>query len=288
MTIAVLHALTASANVLRCARAACLVLIAVPLLARSDVLRAQECGERADLFVACTSLGAVRGAPDGDLVAFRGIPYAAPPTGALRWRPPQPAEAWEGIRDASRFGAVCPQLEGGEVVGDEDCLTLNIWRPSNAPREPLPVMVYLTGGGNTTQSGQGTPATAFSGTHLVPQGVIFVSFNIRLGVFGFLAHPAFDAERPERVSGNYGSLDQIGMLQWIKRNISAFGGDPAKVFLFGTSAGGGNICALATSPLTQGLIHGVAMQSSVPTGCEIQTLRDLQAGTGQRAVQTVG
>ena len=118
--------------------------------------------------------------------------------------------------------------------------------------------------------------------------VVYVSYNLRLGVLGFLAHPALDTERPERVSGNYGSLDQIAMLRWIRRNIAAFGGDSNRVFLFGTSAGGGNICALMTSPLTHGLFHGAAMQSSVPVGCEIQTLTDAQQGTGARVVRAVG
>jgi para-nitrobenzyl esterase len=113
--------------------------------------------------------------------------------------------------------------------------------------------------------------------------VVFVSYNLRLGVLGFLAHPALDAERPEKISGNYGSLDQIAMLRWLKANIAAFGGAPNKIFLFGTSAGGGNICALMTSPLTRGLIHGVAMQSSVPSGCEIQTLDNASNGLRKAA-----
>jgi para-nitrobenzyl esterase len=134
-------------------------------------------------------------------------------------------------------------------------------------------MVWLTGGGNHQFSGQGSGVfggVIYNGEQLAPQGVVFVSYNLRLGALGFLAHAALDAERPEKVSGNYGSLDQIAMLQWVKRNIAAFGGDPSRVFLFGTSAGGGNICALMTSPLTRGLIYGAAMQSSVPVGCEMQ------------------
>jgi para-nitrobenzyl esterase len=160
---------------------------------------------------------------------------------------------------------VCPQLAGKEVKGEEDCLYLNIWRPREKPGRLLPVMVWLTGGGNHALSGQGTQffgGVAYNGEQLVPQGVIFVSYNLRLGALGFLAHPALSAERPEKISGNYGSLDQIAMLQWLRQNIGAFGGDPSRVFLFGTSAGGGNICALITSPLTRGLIHGAAMQSA--------------------------
>src|SRR5205085_2998356 len=119
-------------------------------------------------------------------------------------------------------------------------------------------------------------------------GVVFVSYNLRLGVLGFLAHPALDAERPERISGNYGSLDQVAMLRWLKQNIAAFGGDPNKVFLFGTSAGGGNICALMSSPLTRGLIHGGGMQSSVASGCELQPLDDARNGTGVKVAAAVG
>jgi para-nitrobenzyl esterase len=152
-------------------------------------------------------------------------------------------------------------------------------------------MIWLTGGGNHSLSGQGSPqfgGVVYNGEQLVPQGVVFVSYNLRLGALGFLAHPALDAERLEKISGNYGSLDQIVMLQWVHRNIAAFGGDPSRVFLFGTSAGGGNICSLMTSPLSRGLIHSVAMQSSVPAGCEIQTLADAEMGTGQRAVKALG
>ena len=155
----------------------------------------------------------------------------------------------------------------------------------------LPVMVWLTGGGNHSFSGQGSPAfggVVYDGQQLVPEGVVFVSYNLRPGALGFLAHPALDAERSERISGNYGSLDQIAMLRWVQRNIAAFGGDPSRVFLFGTSAGGGNICALMTSPLTSGLINGVAMQSSVPAGCELQTLSDAENGTGQRVIKALG
>jgi len=241
--------------------------------------------------IACTRQGAVRGVVEGEMLFFKGIPYARPPVGALRWKPTEPAEPWSGIRDASRFGAICPQIVAKEVKGDEDCLTINVWRPRIAPAQPLPVMVWLTGGGNHSLSGMGSASfggLSYSGEKFVPEGVVFVSYNLRLGVLGFLAHPALDAERPEKISGNYGSLDQIVMLRWLKANIAAFGGDPNKVFLFGTSAGGGNVCALMTSPLTRGLIHGVAMESSVPNGCEIQTLDDARKGTGAKVTAALG
>ena len=241
--------------------------------------------------IVCTEQGAVRGVVEGEMLAFKGIPYARPPIGALRWRPTEVAEPWQGVRDGSRYGPMCPQIIGKDVKGEEDCLFINVWRPREKPAQPLPVMVWLTGGGNHALSGEGTAGfggVTYNGEKLVPQGVVFVSYNLRLGVLGFLAHPALDAERSEKISGNYGSLDQIVMLRWLKRNVADFGGDPNKIFLFGTSAGGGNICALMTSPLTRGMIHGVAMQSSVPMGCEIQTMADAKEGTGRKVAAAAG
>jgi para-nitrobenzyl esterase len=241
--------------------------------------------------VVCTEQGAVRGVAEGRTFAFKGMPYAQAPVGPLRWKPPAQAQRWDGVRHGGTSGAMCPQIIAGEVKGDEDCLYVNVWRPIEKPNSPLPVMVWLHGGGNHEYSGQGSPGfggVVYNGEQVVPEGVVFVSYNLRLSALGFLAHSALDAERAEKVSGNYGSLDQIAMLQWIKRNIAAFGGDPSRVFLYGTSAGGGNICALMTSPLTRGLIHGVAMQSSVPAGCEIQTLADAKTGTGERVVKALG
>jgi len=234
--------------------------------------------------VVCTESGPVRGVVQSQTLAFKGIPYAQPPVGPLRWRPPEERVEWEDILDASEFGDMCPQLSGDGMLGSEDCLTLNIWSPRDHTGSPLPVMVFLTGGGNHGSSGQ-----LYDGQLLVKRGeVVFVSYNLRVGVFGFLAHPALDAERAERISGNYGSLDQVAMLRWLQRNIAAFGGDPSRVFLFGTSAGGGNICALMTSPLTGGLFAGASMQSSVPTGCNIHTLEDAQEGNGRPVVEAVG
>lgn len=244
-----------------------------------------------DADVVCTEQGAVRGAVQGATMAFKGMPYASAPVGRLRWRPPASAAAWEGVRDGSRFGPICPQIIGGAVKGDEDCLYVNVWRPREKPDRPLPVVVWLHGGGNHGLSGEGSAGfggVAYNGEQLVSHGVIFVSFNLRLGVLGFLAHTALSAERPEKISGNYGSLDQIAVLQWINRNIAAFGGDPSRVFLFGTSAGGGNICALITSPLTHGLAHGVAMQSSVPTSCEIRPLAEAESDIGRRVAKAAG
>lgn len=240
--------------------------------------------------VVCTAQGAVRGVAENGALAFKGLPFAQPPVGALRWQPPAAPAAWPGVRDGSRFGAICPQLAGNDVVGDEDCLTLNVWKPQMPSARPLPVMVFLTGGGNHAFSGQGAPVFGgvnYNGEKLVPEGVVYVSFNYRLGALGFLAHPSLTQERADKVSGNYGSLDQFAMLRWVQQNIAAFGGDPERVMLFGTSAGGGNICALMAAPSARGLFHRAAMQASVPTGCELPTLAEAQSGTGQRVAQAL-
>ena len=153
--------------------------------------------------VACTTQDRVRGVVEGDMLAVKGIPYARPPVGPLRWKPTEVADGWSGERDGSRFGSICPQIIGQEVNGDEDCLNLNVWRPRVKPAQPLPVMVWLTGGGNHSLSGQGSASfggLAYTGEKFVPHGVVFVSYNLRLGVLGFLAHPGLDAERPERLT----------------------------------------------------------------------------------------
>jgi para-nitrobenzyl esterase len=237
--------------------------------------------------IACTSAGGMRGVVADGVISYRGIPYAQPPTGLRRWRPPVPLESWSGIRDVSRFGPMCPQVAGNEVVGDEDCLTLNVWVPGARNEQSLPVMVYLTGGGNHAQSGQAGGGANFVGTRLTKEGIILVTVNIRLGALGFLTHRALDAESERHISGNYGSQDHVLMLRWVNRNIEAFGGDPNRVFLFGTSAGGANICGLLTSPLARGLFHGVVMESSVPTGCEYSTREQAQSGTGARLVKAL-
>jgi para-nitrobenzyl esterase len=271
--------------------AACVIfLFAAGATSRPALAAAADCAAGAD--IVCTETGAVRGAPDGDTLGFKGIPYARAPVGDLRWRAPQPALPWRGVRDGADYGAMCPQWLRGKVQGSEDCLFVNVWRPKTKPATLLPVMIWLHGGGNYSYSGAGSPegfgGVVYNGRQMVPQGVVFVSYNLRLGALGFLAHPALDAENPANISGNYGSEDQIAMLQWVHRNIARFGGDPEHVFLYGTSAGGGNICALLTSPMTKGLIHAVAMQSSVPSGCEIPTLADVERGTGQTLVGLLG
>jgi hypothetical protein len=170
---------------------------------------------------------------------FEGVPFAAPPVGALRWQAPQPAAPWTGVRKADQFGARCYQ---GNIFGDmifrdkgisEDCLYLNVWTPSPAKKH-LPVLVYFHGGGFAAGSGD---EPRYDGTNFAKKGIIVVTVNYRLGVFGFLAHPELTAESPHKASGNYGMLDQVAALQWVHRNIAAFGGDPGKVTIGGESAG---------------------------------------------------
>src|SRR5438093_8184629 len=162
---------------------------------------AAACPSPSELDVICTESGAVRGVHEGHTLAFKGIPYAQPPVGAPRWRPPEEGVHWEGIRTASDFGAICPQIVSEQVVGSEDCLTLNVWRPRALPATPLPVMVWLTGGGNHQLSGKGSAGfggVSYDGESLVERGgVVYVSYNLRLGVLRFLAHPSLDAARPE-------------------------------------------------------------------------------------------
>lgn len=196
-----------------------------------------------------------------DVTAYLGIPFAAAPVGDLRWRAPQPAVPWSGVRQATAFGTSCMQQKLGarlpwteeymtqNAVG-EDCLNLNVWTPARSGRTPLPVMVWIYGGGFN----EGSSAVAvYDGAPLASRGVIVVSLNYRTGVLGALAHPELSKESPHGVSGNYGLLDQIAALQWVKANIAAFGGDPDNVTIFGQSAGGLSVAALMRSPLARGL-----------------------------------
>jgi carboxylesterase type B len=208
-----------------------------------------------------TSLGAVRGT-GGRVESFKGIPYAAPPTGPLRWRAPQPAAAWTGVRDATRFGHDCMQTPYVIPTGQtpsEDCLHVDVWRPRGAMRKPRPVMVYIYGGAFI---GGSTAYPLYDPAKLTARGVIVVSVSYRVGIFGFLAHPMLSAESPQHVSGDYGLLDQIAALRWVRANIAAFGGDPGRVTVFGESAGASSIAFLMTSPLAKGLFQQAIMQST--------------------------
>lgn len=200
----------------------------------------------------------------GGAAVFRGIRYAQPPIGEFRWRPPVEAPAWSGVQRAAEFGPACLQTASppGSIYAQvpprmsEDCLFLNVWRPRQAVNAP--VMVWLHGGALR----RGDPASGlYDGEQLARTGVVVVTVNYRLGVLGYLAHPQLSAESPRASSGNYGLLDQIAALRWVRDNIAAFGGDPANVTLFGESAGALSAIELMCSPLARGLFHRVILQS---------------------------
>ena len=195
-------------------------------------------------------------ASNADIIAFKGIPLAAPPVSDLRWRPPAAVVAWDGVRDAIEPGNVCVQGGRGENQS-EDCLFLNVFAPAEST-EPLPVMVWIHGGGYTSGSGSGG---IYDGTPLASQGVVLVSINYRLNVFGFLAHPALSSESPHGASGNYGLLDAVAALEWVHDNIATFGGDPDRVTIFGESAGAGMVMSLMVVPQSKGLFHRAISES---------------------------
>jgi para-nitrobenzyl esterase len=209
--------------------------------------------------------GSIRGLSEGSLTVFRGVPFAAPPLGALRWRPPQRVRPWHGVLDCLSFRPACPQqlVPGLGVTPpgpqSEDCLYLNVWTPAADPTERLPVMVWIHGGGfvcGTADIGSAAARTLCCGGR-----VVLVSVTYRLGIFGYFALPALSAESPHHVSGNYGLLDQVAALRWVRRNIAAFGGDPRRVTVFGESAGGQSVISLLVSPLSRGLFARAISES---------------------------
>ena len=209
-----------------------------------------------------TTSGIVRGVVKEDVASFKGIPYAAPPVGEFRWRPPQPVAPWKDVRDATKDCADCPQRAwpGSTAIQSEDCLFLNVWTPATATnKSKLPVMVWIHGGGFTGGSGSG-PGSA--GDAFAKQGVILTTINYRLGRLGHFAHPALSTEHPQEFKGSYAYMDQIAALKWIKENIAAFGGDPNNVTIFGFSAGGVSVHALLTIPVAKGLFHKAIGESS--------------------------
>jgi para-nitrobenzyl esterase len=225
--------------------------------------------------------GPVQGATSNGTWAYFAIPYAAPPTGALRWQPPEPPGCWSAPLAATTFGSACLQLDAADptkVVGAEDCLTLNVWAPSAAtPSSKLPVLFFVHGGGNV----QGSSGEARNGVFLYDGSLlaaqtnsVVVTINYRLGPMGWLAHASFAQPSAQQSTGNYGTLDQLAALGFVQRNIAAFGGDPARVLLFGESAGAVNVCALLASPLGRGLFSSALMESG---GCTAQTSATAQS-----------
>jgi para-nitrobenzyl esterase len=208
--------------------------------------------------------GAIKGAVQDGVLSFKGVPFAAPPVGELRWKAPQPVVPWTGVREATAYGHDCMQLpfpSDAAPLGtepSEDCLVLNVWRPAAKSDAKLPVMVWIYGGGFV--NGGSSPAV-YDGSQFAKRGLVLVSFNYRLGRFGFFAHPALTKESPNAPLGNYGFMDQLAALQWVKRNVAAFGGDPKDVTVFGESAGGISVHLLMTSPAAKGLLSKAVVES---------------------------
>jgi para-nitrobenzyl esterase len=235
--------------------------------------------------------GVIAGRSNGAIEVFKGVPFAAPPVGPLRWRPPQPAAAWTGVRDASAYGPACPQVvnadgrpNGGGYAGptSEDCLNLNVFAPAHARRAP--VMVWIFGGGNTAGANSIAPN---DGTAFARDGVILVSVNYRLGALGFFAHPALTREAGARDPlGSYGIMDQIAALKWVRRNIQAFGGDPSNVTVFGESAGGWDTLTLMATPAARGLFAKATVQSGL--GWDAPTTLTAAEQAGAALAKTLG
>ncbi|MBO9498109.1 MAG: carboxylesterase family protein [Novosphingobium sp.] len=238
-------------NTIRSLTAAALLAGTIAAPAAAQVINAKVTG------------GTVAGSAEGDVAVFKGIPFAAPPVGKLRWAEPAPVVPWNGTRQATRFAAPCMQdkgmlgMLGIQQAPSEDCLYLNVWTPAKSSGEKLPVMVWIYGGGF---SGGATSSPVYDGTKLAERGVIVVSVSYRLGALGFMAHPQLSAESGHG-SGNYGLEDQIAGLKWVRDNIASFGGDPTNVTIFGESAGGISVSMLADSPLAKGLFAKAISES---------------------------
>ncbi|SEN05635.1 para-nitrobenzyl esterase [Sphingomonas gellani] len=251
-----------------------LILAASSALAVAASAQSQDRGTRVTI-----DTGALRGSSTDGVSAFKGIPFAAPPVADLRWRAPQPAAKWSGERDATRYGNDCMQLpfpSDAAPLGTppaEDCLYANVWKPT-ATKGKLPVLVWIYGGGFV--NGGSSPPT-YSGAELAKQGIVFASFNYRLGRFGTFAHPQLTRADADRgLLANYGYMDQLAALRWVRRNIAAFGGDPANVTIIGESAGGMSVHALVTSPLASGLFRKAVIQSGGPSMEPGATLADAE------------
>ncbi|MDR2653645.1 MAG: carboxylesterase family protein [Prevotellaceae bacterium] len=249
-----------------------MLFIAVPFISCSN----------SDLSTVKVDGGKIEGTLENDIYVFRGIPFAAPPVGDLRWKAPQPVTPWDGILKADNFAPSCPQITmipgANQLELSEDCLYLNVWTPAKTTDEKLPVMVWIYGGGFAMGSAS---FPLYSGDELAKRGIILVTVTYRVGALGFLAHPELTAESPEKVSGNYGLLDQIAALKWVQKNIEAFGGDPAKVTIFGESAGAISVSMLCASPLAKGLFCGAISES----GGSFEPVRAVRGSDGIQSLE---
>jgi len=239
--------------------------------------------------------GQISGTTVGDIHVYKGIPFAAPPVGDLRWKPPQPAAPWQGVKECTEFGPdphgyLTPILRSTAGTTSEDCLYLNVWTPAKTSGDRLPVMVWIYGGGFRFGSGA-TPL--YNGENLARRDVVLVTFNYRVGPFGFLAHPLLSKESEHNSSGNYGLLDQIAALQWVQKNIAAFGGDSNRVTIFGESAGAISVAYLMVSPLAKGLFQRAISQSLADLGFfahirEIRYGNDPKEKMGEQLAKDLG
>ncbi|MFA4848414.1 MAG: carboxylesterase family protein [Methanoregula sp.] len=239
-------------KVTSCVLVICLVLVGFSFLAGC----AQE---KTDASIVKTETGYISGIKQDGLRVYHGIPFAAPPTGDLRWRPPAPVKPWSGIKETKEYSATCPQPGSSAPLNmSEDCLYLNVWTPAQNADEKLPVMVFFYGGGFKAVA---SSMPMYNGTTLAKKGVIVVTPNYRLGALGFLAHPQLDNESPHNASGNYGILDQQAAMKWVQKNIGAFGGDPSRVTIFGQSAGAESTLIHLVSPESKGLYQQAIVES---------------------------
>jgi para-nitrobenzyl esterase len=271
-------------------RASAMIAVAVFFCGCSSRMQAQGAAPQVKIDTGTLQGAWVTRAPH--LARFLGIPYAAQPVGNLRWKAPQPPPAWSGIREATKYGPACPQTASPwlpEMLGirkmetNEGCLYLNVWTPNLGGAATLPVMVWVHGGGNVEGAANWPPL----GATLSQEGVVVVSLNYRLGVFGFFAYSTLAAESPHHVSGNYGQLDQVEALRWVKRNISRFGGDANNVTVFGASSGALDICNLMASPVAAGLFQRAIMQSGVCVDSVYPVMRQAEAD-GQLLAKDLG
>ena len=246
-------------KVTRCVLVCCLILIGFSFLAGCTRTGPDAGVVNSDAMVVKTDAGSVSGLQQGGLRVFHGIPFAAPPTGDLRWRPPAPVKPWDGVKETKEYSATCPQPGSAAPLNmSEDCLYLNVWTPAQSADERLPVMVFFYGGAFMDVAGS---MPLYNGTTLAQKGVIVVTPNYRLGALGFLAHPQLDAESPHNASGNYGIMDQQAALQWVQRNIDTFGGDPSRVTIFGQSAGAESVLVHVASPTSKGFFQQGIVES---------------------------